>query len=135
MSTTKTTRLSKHDAMYARIRQHGENLKKVFRLPADTEPIALCKRLRIVEGKARRWAEDLCNGTVEDSDTQREKVVSSTLKALGIDKTKVPIVFNCDPRGYALKIRDDWMAEHKDVTPLYSDWGGYGILAPDLTEG
>jgi len=49
-----------------------------------------------------------------------------------IRKPLVPIFLNRDPRGYALKIRSEWMAERNE-TQLHSDWGGYGILAPDLT--
>lgn len=45
----------------------------------------------------------------------------------------VPVILNRDPRGYALKIDDEWMRAHRDVV-LHRDWGGYGIIAPDLTE-
>ncbi len=31
-------------------------------------------------------------------------------------------------------IDDEWMREHPAVR-LHRDWGGYGILAPDLREG
>jgi len=44
----------------------------------------------------------------------------------------VPVRLNRDPRGYALKIDDAWMREHN--VALHRDWGGYGIIAPDLTE-
>lgn len=43
----------------------------------------------------------------------------------------VPVFLNKDARGYALKINDEWMREHPDVR-LHSDWGGYGILAPEI---
>jgi hypothetical protein len=43
-----------------------------------------------------------------------------------------PIFFNRDPRGYALKIPSEWMHAHPEVS-LHRDWGGYGILAPDLS--
>jgi hypothetical protein len=45
----------------------------------------------------------------------------------------VPVIINRDPRGYALKIGDDWMSAHH-TSRLHRDMGGYGILAPDLTE-
>jgi hypothetical protein len=83
----------------------------------------------------------------------------------------VPVFLNGDPRGYALKIRDEWMHKaqtlRRDGEPVYTgpdpetwihrnhsfsvahalehegyrlepvqlhrDWGGYGILAPDLS--
>lgn len=42
----------------------------------------------------------------------------------------VPVFLNRDPRGYALKIDDEWMRKHD--AKLYRDWGGYGIIAPDI---
>lgn len=47
-------------------------------------------------------------------------------------KPLVPVLLNGDPRGYALKIDDTWMREAK--TPLHQDWGGYGIIAPEIKE-
>ena len=45
----------------------------------------------------------------------------------------VPVFINLDPRGYALKIDDEWMREHKQpLGHLHQDWGGYGILAPEI---
>ncbi len=43
----------------------------------------------------------------------------------------VPVFINRDPRGYALKIDDHYMREHDAA--LHQDWGGYGIIAPDLS--
>lgn len=34
--------------------------------------------------------------------------------------------------GYALKIHSEWTA--KNAPDLHRDWGGYGIIAPDLTD-
>ncbi len=42
----------------------------------------------------------------------------------------VPVFINRDPRGYALKINDEWMTEHD--AKLEKDWGGYGLLAPEI---
>ena len=43
----------------------------------------------------------------------------------------VPVFINRDPRGYALKIDDVWM--HNKQPRLFRDFGGYGILAPEIT--
>ena len=40
------------------------------------------------------------------------------------------IFLNGDPRGYALKIKDDFIRDNK--VNIYKDWGGYGIFAPDF---
>jgi hypothetical protein len=54
----------------------------------------------------------------------------------------VPVFLNRDPRGYALKIDEEWLqAARRDGRTvgavgccIYQDWGGYGIIAPNLTE-
>ncbi len=45
-------------------------------------------------------------------------------------KPLVPVFLNGDPRGYSLKIDDEWMRAKRPR--LHSDWGGYGILAPEI---
>lgn len=45
----------------------------------------------------------------------------------------VPVFHNGDPRGYAIKIRDEYVREHG--LSIHQDWGGYGIIAPDFSEG
>ena len=53
----------------------------------------------------------------------------------------VQMLFNCklsglfingDARGYALKINDKIMQQEYKETGLHQDWGGYGILAPEI---
>lgn len=48
-------------------------------------------------------------------------------------KALVPVFLNRDPRGYSLKIPDEYVSEHE--LDIHRDWGGYGILAPDFEEG
>jgi hypothetical protein len=45
-------------------------------------------------------------------------------------KGRVPVFVNLDPRGYALKIDEAWMRKHNPA--LSRDWGGYGLLAPEI---
>jgi hypothetical protein len=43
------------------------------------------------------------------------------------------LYINTDPRGYALKIDDKAMQSGKyDVCKLDRDWGGYGLLSPQI---
>jgi hypothetical protein len=123
--------MSKKEEMYARIRQHGENLKAVFGL-ADVDPVALCKKLRMLENKAHHSATLWCNGDISEDDFKKESllIVAKVLKVLG---DRYPVFVNSDPRGYALKIDDKIVLQHNLC--IYKDWGGYGIIAPDLTEG
>ena len=119
--------------MYARIERHGEQLKAIFNLPADTDPIKLCKSLRRIENKAERYATDYCNGVIDiaEMETSHDKILKAVDKILKPKQTGVPIFFNQDPRGYALKIDDEYIRNNN--IRIMTDWGGYGIIAPDLT--
>lgn len=41
------------------------------------------------------------------------------------------LIINGDARGYAIKIDSDCMKQYKSVG-LYRDWGGNGILSPEI---
>lgn len=131
-------RTSTKTAMYERIATHGKKLLAIFPDAAERDPVKLCKRLRKLEqAAAASIALRLCNGpeypNEDDADTAFDRVLALVNKLLQPGVPLVPIFINRDPRGYALKISDEWMREHRPS--LHSDWGGYGIIAPDLTEG
>ena len=139
----------KKAAMYQRIAKHGEDLKTIFCLPPETDPVKLCKKLLRLENKAHRLATAYCNGyfwksedgkqyqrcTDEDVDTLGSAILNSVRKALSIKgkPNRIRITFNLDARGYALKL-DSKLVRENDWK-IHQDLGGYGILAPDLTEG
>jgi len=116
------------------IRKHGEQLNAIFHTGLD--PVTLCKKLRRIEGAAHKLAEDACNFLSMESDDYRRRiaVLQGRLVILlhidwpGLDNMGVFI--NLDPRGYALKIDDEYMRKHN--VKLYTDMGGYGILAPEF---
>ena len=120
--------------MMQRITAHGEKLLRLFPDATQREPVALCKALRKLEARASRITVALCNGATsqEAADSALEKV-ETVLKNLlfGAGPENVPIHINRDPRGYALKIDDQYMRTLGVV--LHRDWGGYGILAPDFS--
>lgn len=123
---------TKAQRMYDRIRKHGADLNCIFGL--DEDPVALCKRLRRLENKAHRLAEDYCNGLLESPayELQAGQLLAKVDQLLHYESAGVPVILNGDPRGYALKIDDAYVREHN--LDIYRDWGGYGILAPDLRE-
>ena len=133
--------------MYQQIEKHGENLNRIFN--TELSNIDLCKKLRRIERKAHHATTNLCNtntlhlselnrftgydvkqATEEEVDLFFDKIMDSVIKILG-SRAKDCIFINFDPRGYALKIRDQYMKENN--LNLYQDWGGYGILAPDFS--
>ena len=82
--------------------------------------------LRRIETKANRIMCMQCNGdmTEEQGEKHDAAIKKAVIKLIG----DVPGFFlNGDPRGYTLKIK----AENRPAN-LYSDWGGYGILAPEF---
>lgn len=122
---------TKHDRMYARIQKHGEQLNAIFN--TGIEPIALCKKLFKLENAQHRAATDYCNGTLSEQafDAQITRTKKALAKILGDRPENPPIYINHDPRGYALKIDEAIMRERN--LDLMKDWGGYGLIAPDLT--
>jgi len=121
--------------MYQQIEKHGENLNAIFN--TGLEPVTLCKKLRRLEAKAHRLATDYCNGengvTTDNWESKCApiiKQVKSTLKCAD----DCPIFINGDARGYALKIKASHVrALQTSGKNIYTDMGGYGILAPDFT--
>ena len=106
-----------------RIIEHGRQLLAIFPNAIERDPVELCRKLRRLESTAHKAAEDYCNVQDFDWESASAKHAAKVAKLLGDDRVWV----NGDPRGYALKI---------DLAPgekLYSDWGGYGIIAPDLS--
>lgn len=119
--------------MFQDIQQHGENLNKIFNTGID--PVKLCKKLRSLEIKAHRLATDYCNGengiNSENWDAKCKPILNQVCKILNPINADVEIFLNGDARGYALKIRfDDSDARSRE---MHTDWGGYGILAPDYS--
>jgi len=118
--------------MYKLIENHGENIKTMFNLPSDTEPVSLCKKLFRLENKAHRLSTQWCNGDIHTQTWEHE--TDNILRKLDIilDYTgqEIPVFVNSDARGYALKVGDEYMREDRS-RKLSQDWGSYGIIAPD----
>ena len=128
------TMSTKKERMMERIKEHGENLNVIFP-NAEKQGAELCKALRLLEGKASRNALLLCNGcdmtTLHECENSLEALEARTRKLLGVGDD-FPLFINRDPRGYALKILDEYVRDAQ--ARIHTDWGGYGILAPDLTD-
>ncbi len=90
-------------------------------------------RLRILEHRANEHACWACSGqttfgtpyTMEDWEETAEDIYNQVQKLFNNNLKN--FFLNADARGYTLKLREPH-------TWYYTDWGGYGILSPDLTE-
>jgi hypothetical protein len=131
------------------ITRHGETLLRAFPNATEKSPVALCKKLRRIENAVAKPILDYTNGengvTLEKLDIETNKAETRIEKLLGdyelwwSDCPVVIIHINRDPRGHALKLNDAWTRQFNatqyaaKLPALYTDMGGYGILAPDLT--
>jgi hypothetical protein len=116
-----------------RIMAHSLNMLAIFPNATEQDPFTLYRKLRRLEARAARIALQLCNGPDFARESEPDELFAAVLfrvrKLLG--DREVPIFINRDPRGYQLKIKDDWMTAHPQFR-LERDWGGYGILAPEI---
>lgn len=115
---------------------HYSSLEKLAILCGLENPDGkkLSLKLFKLEQIANKAATNYCNGEIEHF--QYEDIVNpieDKVKLLFNQQLKGFFV-NSDPRGYSLKIQDSTFKElYREKTGLTSDWGGYGILSPDLT--
>lgn len=122
---------AKRELMYKRIEEHGKQLQVIFPSIQNLDPVKVCKTLFRIEKQLHKNAEYYCNGQIDENSFERNKnkFKKQLIPILG---ESVPWFINSDPRGYALKIKDDYMRENN--IQLDRDLGGYGILAPDFSE-
>ena len=137
--------MTNKEKMLIEIERHGANLNSIFNTNFDN--ITLCRKLFRLERKAHRATTCLCNTNTlhlmvlnrwtgydveQASEEQQEKFFSDILnkvdKLLKFKAANVPVFINYDPRGYALKIKSKFIKGKQ----LMTDFGGYGILAPDF---
>lgn len=120
--------------------KHGENLNAIFN--TGLEPLVLCKKLRRLETKANKLATDYCNGengiNSENWEQKCEPILKAVKKILFAQSYNVQrdkaIFLNGDARGYSLKIKDEFLRNiyKTQGKNIYTDMGGYGILAPEF---
>ena len=122
------------EAQRAAIQAHGEKLHAIFPATRDLAALDLCRKLRRIETEAGRLAERYCNGEMNEPAYLAEdgRLEGNLDRLLDFTGAGVPVFLNGDPRGYALKIDDAYMREHG--IDLHRDWGGYGIIAPEIDQ-
>jgi hypothetical protein len=124
------------------VRKHGESILKAFPCAVEQDAVALCKKLRRIENPTHRAMEQLCNGEIDDAEADKVCAwailrLKTLLGCHQIDIEERGVFVNRDPRGCALKIGEDWTNDWNNAMrqrgfAIAQDWGGYGLLAPDL---
>ena len=86
-----------------------------------------------LEKKARRLSLKACNKYIpeEEWNTKVNSILQEVDELLHHKKRNIPIFLNSDPRGYSLKIKDNYIFENN--ISIWRDLGGYGILCPEIT--
>lgn len=119
------------------LNNHYESLAKLATICGVNNPngkklsVALLK----LEHEAHKLSTDYCNGeNGVTTDNWDEKIEPIENKVQSLFNNNLHGFFvNGDARGYALKIKDDVLKQKYAETNLYRDWGGYGILSPEIT--
>jgi hypothetical protein len=113
-----------------KLTKHIENLSKVVGVPISKENF---KTLAEIELEGNRFAVKYCNGDIDSERyfTLENQLMSRVQDILGYPVKNI-IFLNSDPRGYFLKIKDDYMREYR--FKLETDWGGFGIVCPDWVQ-
>lgn len=127
--------MNRKERMNEQIMAHGENLKRLFNVDMDADKLA--RKIHSLEVKAHKLAEDYCNGeNGVDSENWEDLsgvILNKVDKVLNFKRQGIPVFVNGDARGYALKIDDNFMRGYLSKGGrLHTDWGGYGILAPEF---
>ena len=113
--------------------KHLNDLSAIFHMDVTTE---LYSTLQSTENRLHKLAESYCNGTIEEEPyTKRSKNLLQIVDSLlHFTTNDIPVFVNQDPRGYSLKIEDDFIRKLWDSRQInfYRDFGGYGIICPDF---
>jgi hypothetical protein len=115
-----------------KIISHGEKIIKLFCMDKKTDSLKLCKRLRRFENKAYELSLKSCNEGLNKDDEEKAKEILSDLdKLINFKKQNIKVFINYDARGYALKIDDKHRGILREIG-FICDWGGFGIIAPEI---
>ena len=123
--------MNKKEILYKRIQEHGKNLNAIFLTKYSN--IGLCKKLLRIEHKAHKLATDWCNGDITTAkfDLESFRILKKVREILSIkEKNKFDVFVNGDARGYALKLKSEFVKNKS----IHRDLGGFGIIAPDFRE-
>ena len=98
-----------------------------------TDGKKLSLRLLKLENAAHKITTDQCNG--DGNQAEQEQELTAIMEQV---KKLFPYIqhlfINGDARGYAIKLKEVEARKLRDAgINIHNDWGGYGILSPEIT--
>jgi len=110
------------------IAEHINDINKLFDARLNRDGFDFLLQLEeVAHNKCEQWCD---HGYSDQEREDYEKyIIGLICDVLDIEGHE-SIIFNGDPRGFTLKIDDDYVRENK--SNIYRDMGGYGIFAPDF---
>lgn len=126
--------LTKVERKAIRLEQHYSNLQSLYDVcgGGKLNGKKLSLQLFKLEQEATKLTTAQCNGT--GSRTAQDKRLNEIQNEVQsrFNGNLIGLFINGDPRGYALKINDEVMRSDYADLSLDKDWGGYGILSPEI---
>ncbi len=129
-------KLNKRERKARQLLAHYATCERLAAYLGDTNPDG--KRISValwrIERQAAQVNKDLCNIPNVQDQTDAEIDLCRKLVRDIFGKRPPGFFINRDPRGYALKI-DNETPEGRaliEAVKLHTDWGGYGILSPEI---
>lgn len=126
--------MNKRQRRQMQLERHYRALEKLAMKCGTTNPNGkvLSVRLLKLERIAHKAAEKYCNGEIgEIVLTATENTITEKIFFM-FGSIPSGFFINNDPRGYALKIKSEIMQTDYAGIGLQKDWGGYGLLAPEI---
>jgi hypothetical protein len=127
------TKMNKKQLRLDRLNAHYALLEKLGALCGATLPgKKLSTKLFLLEQRAHKEAENYCN-LPDYADSWEKAEGEITASVLTLFPNLHGFFVNGDPRGYALKITEEVTKKYREAgVVLHTDWGGYGILSPEI---
>ena len=111
--------------------KHLKNLEDILDV-SSVEIKYVFAQLKGIEMRGHKLAEKYCNGEIDSAQWDNEiDLIKGRMRKLLSPNVLKNIHLNGDPRGYFLKIDNDYMRIIRGQCQLETDWGGYGIICPE----
>jgi len=129
--------MTKTERRKAQLERHYAALKALAAICGlkDVDGKKLSTKLWKLEEIAHNTATDYCNGKIDTDAWASEEIFFERIVQEMFNNNLKGLYINGDARGYTLKIASELMVPGGlyAETGLQTDWGGYGLLAPEIT--